>query len=361
MQTALYLIFGDEYLVQDKAKKIVDDLVTPEDRTFGLEVIDGSADTVECAVSAVDSCITSLLTLGFLANRKVVWFRDVSFLGEAALSRSETVKSRLGELEIMIKEGLSVGQTLVISSSAIDKRYSFFKACKKVGELHEFAVPDKPHLAEDQARHRLRDALSSAGLKMQESVMLSFLGKVGTDTRQIVNEVNKLAVFIGSRKEVSLADLDVTCSTREAAGWDLADAFGKQDVARTLSTLRQLLFQKESPIALIIGLEKRVRDLMIFREALDQGWLTISSGYRGTATWGNVPERIENAFASGFTRDPRSMHPFRTKLLAEQAQAFSLRKLRKCLSDVTAAHVSLVSSSVPQSMVLELLLLKMLS
>lgn len=365
MGATVYLIFGeDEYLVSAKAKATVRDLVPPEDEALGLEVINGNVGSVDDAERALNTCFEAIQTVGFFGSQKLVWFQDVTFLYDNVVGKSESVKSRVTDLAAMIKDGLPAGQILVISSPKVDKRYALYKACKAAGDLSEFAVSDKAWQNEKQAKERLSEILGKVGLRMASSVMDVFLEKVGTETRQIVNEVEKLSVFIGDRQQIELSDIvAVTTSSGDALVWDLADAVGKRELSRALGILRQLMFQKESPIGLVMGLENRIRDLLVYREALDKGWLVQKSGQRGRSSfgWGNVPPEIDAAFDEGFQNDPRKTHPFRIGLLAEQAKRFSRRELRRCQQAVLSAHVKLVSSSAPKPLVLELLLIDMLS
>ncbi len=364
MSSPLYLIYGgDDYLVSAKARDIIDRLLTPDERTLSLETIDGAAETIDVALEALGQCLQAVMTLGFLGSRKVVWFKDVTFLADNRTGRSEAVKARLGQLTDAIKAGLPDGTTLVVTAPAVDKRYAFFKACKSTGEITEFAVSDKAYLNEKEADQRLRELASKAGLRMDDDVRSAFLARVGTETRAIANELEKLAVYAGDRAEIALADIEaVTSAAREAVAWDLADAVGGRNLRRALSLLRQLRFQRVSPIALIAGLESRVRDLIVYREGLDKGWLRAGGDHRGrpSAAWGGVPPEVETAFGEHFGRDPRSAHPYRVRVLAGQARRFSMRELRTCLRAVTRAHEKLVSSSVPPEIILELLLISML-
>lgn len=364
MPSSVYLVFGgDDYLVSAKAREIVDRLLTPDERTLNLETIDGAVDTVDAALEALGQCMQAIMTLGFLGSSKVVWFKNVAFLTDNRTGRSETVKTALGKLSAAIKAGLPDGTTLVVTAPAADKRYGFYRACKSAGEISEFAVSDKAYLNEREAGQRLRELAAKAGLRMDEDVRTAFMARVGTETRAIVSELEKLALYLGDGTEVTPDDIAaVTSSAREAIHWDLADAVGHRDLKRALTLLRQLLFQRQNPIALIGGLESRIRDLIVYREGLDKGWLRAGPDHRGgtKAAWGGVPPEVEVAFSEHFGRDPRSAHPFRIGILAGQAGHFSMRELRICLRAVTRAHEKLVSSSVPPAVLLELLLVAML-
>jgi len=363
--SSLYLIYGsDEYLVSAKAKTIVSELVPEEERTLKLETVDGVADNADSAVAAITQVITGLQSLGLFGDEKVVWLQDASFLADTRVGKTAVVQEHVARLVELIKAGLPPGQTLVITAKGVDKRRAFFKACKAAGELHEFAIPEKSYQADRLAAERLDQLLSKRGLEMSSRAKVAFLEKVGTDTRQLVNEVDKLALFMGASKRVDVEQvLAIVSSSREALAWDLADAFGKRDLSRALSVLRQLVFQKENVIGLVIGLENRVRELLIYREALENGWLMNKSGggRRPTLAWADVPPEAEVAFSEQMGRDPRKIHPFRVSLLADQARKFSRKRLMYCLRQVTEAHAKLVSSRVPQAMTLEFLLIRMLA
>ena len=126
--------------------------------------------------------------------------------------------------------------------------------------------------------------------------------------------------------------------------------------------LHQLLFQKESGVRLVIGLEGRIKDLLIYREAIDAGWMVKKSGgYGGMQySWTTLPPEVDEVF-SEMNRDPRKVHPFRASLLAEQALNFSQTKLTKCLQATVEAHEKLVSTGLNESTILEVLLIRMLA
>lgn len=365
MSSAIHLIFGDdEFRVSSAAKEIIAAVISPEEQTLGLEVVDGKADTVDAASGKLEQAFESLRTPGFMGSDKVVWLRDASFLADTVVGRSETVKTRVGELAAIIKQGLLPGQHLVVTAPKVDKRYSFYKTCKQCGSIQEFSIPDRSYQADQQAAAFLRTVIPEKGLKMSRGVLLAFVERVGTDSRHLLTELEKLDLFLGDRREVRAEDIRaITCSSREAIVWDLTDAVGARDLPRSLEIARQLAFQKQSPIGLVMMIGTRIRELMIYREAINRRWLVRKKGHQGKSTvaWGDVPPEAEIMFKEWLTKDPRSTHPFRVGLLAEQANRFSTKELAHCHQEIVASHESLVSTVVPGSLVLELLIVKMLT
>ena len=364
MGSSVYLIFGeDEYAVSSKARAIAESLLPPDDRTLGLEVIDGAAETVEAAGQVMATCMEALETVGFMGGKKVVWLRDVSFLADNVVGRSETVKEGVARLEELVNRGLPRGTVFLVTAPKVDKRFAFFKVCKARAEIHEFAISEKAWQSEAQTKERVREILRETGLQMDEDALNVFLSRSGTDGRQMANEIEKLSLLVGKGKCVSVDDVrSLTSTSRSALAWDLADAFGKRELGGSLDVLRRLIFQKEQPIGLIILLQSRIRELMLYREALDKGWVWERQGSKGSGFgWSELPAEVDARFTQELNKDPRATHPFRVGVLAGQAKRFSQRELRRCQKAVVDAHREMVSSRVPPPIILELLLIRMLN
>lgn len=358
---AVHLVFGEEeYLVSTAAKELVHKLCPPAEQAFGLELIEARVDNSAEAVSVIRRAIEALQTIGFMGGRKTVWLKDANFLGGTPTSETADVKTQLEDLTAMIKKGLPPGQTLVISALKVDGRSAFFKACQGGGAVTKFEVPAQGYKVEQQARDRAMQALREHGLAVREGVLEELLGRTGTDTRQIVQEVGKLAVYMGKRREVTVADIrDIVSHAREALAWDLADAVGNRDLEAALKVLRQLAFQGENVVAIIAGLENRIKDLLLYRECMERRWLTLD----GTppwmkASWRSGPE-VDEALG-GLAKDPRQANPWRAGILGAQAKKFTRAELLAAQRLVLDTHEKLFTSAVPKELLLEILVLKLL-
>ncbi len=363
--TRLYLITGDdEYLVSEKVASILRQVAPPGgDAAAQLERIDGAVDKVEPAVNVIRRCLSAINSLGLFSEQKTIWLENATILGDNRASQSQTVQDELTRLTDKIKAGLPADVTLIITAPGVDKRRAFYKTCKTAGELHEFMVPDARNKGDQMAvAERLERLASDKGLQLTASAKVAFQQKVGLDTRLILNELEKLATALGERKKVEAEDVaNFVSASREAAFWDLSDAFADRDLAKSLRILRQLVFQRQNLMGLIINLEKRVRDLMIYREAIDRQWMVKKTVYgKDSYAWGTLPPEIEQTFTQEMENDPRAMHPFRASILARQAAGFTRKRLEHCQKQVIQAHESMVSSRVPPELVMEILLVRML-
>lgn len=353
---------GDDYAAELAAHATVARLVPAADQIFRLESIDARQDAPARAETALMRCLTALQSSSLLGDSKVVWFRGATFLGDMSTIAHEGVKQQLKRLSELIIGGFLPGVVLVVSASSVDRRTALFKAFEQAGNIREFPLADKPKLAVQQTAEILRSCCKSAGLdEPGDEVVAEMFDRIGPDSRQIVIEVEKLNLYLGRRRHVTLDDIRaIVTSTRNSLIWDLGDALGKREVAQCLKIFRQLVFQKEQPIALVMVVERKIRELLLYRELLDNRWVVPSSGYGANVSWREIPSAIDEVLKNSGDRDPRSAHPYRVFKLLEQAACYTRRELQQAQQIILAAHEQLVTSSAPGPVLLELALMRIM-
>jgi DNA polymerase-3 subunit delta len=354
----LHLICGsDEYLVAAKARELVDRLCPPENQAFGLEIIDGQLDVPGELAAAIRRCLEAVRTPGFLGGEKVVWLKG---LRAFEVRESSELADAMEVLTELVRGGVPSGQVLVMTARKVDGRSAFYKACQAAGSVEVFDVPDKSWAEQQYAEQAAIAAFDRLGICMDEAALAEFLARVGADTWQISQEAEKLAVFLGARKNATAEDVRaITSATREAAVWDLAEAVGERDLPRALAALEQLLFQGENEVGIITLLESRLRDLGIFRWCMDKGWLNLrQSGGRTFANWASGGE--VDATLCALPKDPRAGNPFYVAKLAAQASRFSADELLAAEQLILETHQRLFNSALPAQTVLEVMLIRLL-
>ncbi len=357
MADNLYLFYGnDEYLVGLNARKRVDEICPEAEQALALEVVDGSAAKIDDAVAALDQCIAAFRTVGLFGGKKVVWFRDVSFLKNAVTMKNEQVKRLLGELSSDLKAGLADDQFLIISAPGIDKRSAFYKAVKAAGEVVEYGISERDYEARPAALQRAVSLFKAEGYAIDSAAVGAFIEKTGFETRQIMNEAEKMVLYKGDDKTVVLADVQaITSASAEAITWDFSDAVAERRLGDAIRLFRQLLFQKQTSIGLIIQIESLFQNLLRFKEYSDAGWCRMNGN---RIQWSSDPE-IDDYF-SGMADDPRKMHWYRASRLVGQAAPYTGRRLAASKRLVVDTHERMVSGgSIPHELMLETLLAKL--
>ncbi len=366
MPVSLHLICGsDDFLVEQKARAIVDAGVPMAERALGLEILDGRVDTIDAAVAVIRQCLEAVLTPGFFGGTKLVWLKNATFLNpQTRPGDNEQVKERVAELTARIKEGLPEGQHLLISAVTVARNTAFFKACQAAGEVSDFGGGEKAWEQERLSRERLNGLLRTFSLQMSEDVCERFLQRAGTATRLMVNELEKLRLYLGnSTQPVAAEDVDAIVSVgHEAMAWDLTDAMGDRDAVRLVKALRQLQAQDESAIGLVVMAEARIRELIVLRYAIDQRWLQARETEHGPyCKWNdNLPAEAD-ALLSALPRDPRKTAAFVQRKAAIQATRYTLNELRRARHVLIELREKLVSSSAPPEILVETALLRLMA
>ncbi|MEI7881481.1 MAG: hypothetical protein WCI95_11470, partial [bacterium] len=281
-----YLFVGDdEYPLNLAARQLVNTLVPPADQAFGLEVIEGRADSVDDALAVTRRCHEALVTPGFLmTGDKVIWWRGVSFLDApaekdeavpaASSDDNDRVKEAVKALGAAIQAGQAGNTVLLVTAPKVDKRSAFYKLFASRFEVREFFLPDKAYLVEKVGREKISTRFRELGVVLEPDALELFLARVGADSRQIFMEAEKLSLFLGARRRATVEDIKMVVSTTlTSVMWDLLDAVGDRQLPEALEILRDLLAGKENPIGIVVSLASRMRDLILYREALDKGWV----------------------------------------------------------------------------------------
>ncbi|MCC7300533.1 MAG: hypothetical protein IT583_05595, partial [Verrucomicrobia bacterium] len=248
-----------------------------------------------------------------------------------------------------------------ISAPGVDRRSVFYKVCEAAGTVEAYDLPEQDYKKKPVIRERAQALFANAQCRIGPGALDLFLEKVGMDTRQLVMEAEKLLLYIGERKEIAVEDVKaITSSSAEAIAWDFTDALGERRLDEALKILRQLIFQGESPIGLMFAIENLYQNLMQYRAYIDHGWLKLTSGYGANSVqWSNDPE-MDKLFAQ-LSSDPRETHWFRVSKIGQQARNYTVDELCLCQKRLLKTHEQLVSSGVPQELILEMLVIKLIA
>ena len=171
---------------------------------------------------------------------------------------------------------------------------------KKLDRVRKFyaAVPEvvefKRHTAED-ARAEAQSLARKAGLKVEPSAMELLVESLGNDVARIATEVEKLALYAGRERPVTVDDIAVLVpDARATTIFALVAALGRRDRARALGLLDTLAREGEYlPLALAF-LSTQFRLALVAREAGLRGPQQIVTHFSrmGIPMWGGRAEQV---------------------------------------------------------------------
>ena len=352
------LICGeDEYAVKQRAKQLYDAWCA-EVGGMDHELIDSTVNNASEAERALGKLREALQTLPFFGGGKVVWLKDCNFLGDERTASSAAVTESLNSLAAELKDFRWDNVRLIISAGKVDKRKTFFKTLDKIGQVEAFAgltSEDKDWAA--KAESMAEGHFKVVGKRIADSALAEFVACIGPNPRQLGNEAEKLALYVGDRETITQEDVEaIVTKNKQSRAFALADALGDRDLLRVLRTLDEELwmtkFDKErSEIGLLYGLISKVRVLLFLKEAMRAGWLK--------------PEHDYNRFKSQLDRlpadqlpddkklNPLTMHPFVLFRALSQAGNYTSDELVRAMELLLTCNLQLVSSSTDKALVLQ--------
>ena len=356
--TSLALVCGeDEFAVKQRAKQIYTQW-TDELGGMDHEIIDASVANSGEALKALAKLREALQTLPFFGNGKVIWLRNCNFLGDERAASAAAVTETLAEIAQELKEFSFQNVRLLISAGKVDKRKVFYKALDKLGKVETFAglsVDDKDwaEQAEDWARKGIRERQK----EISDEALAELVSRVGPNARQLNNEVEKVSLYVGGRKEIEFEDVTAICTRNKMArAFALGDALGDRDLPRLLQRLDEELWEvkldpQKSEIGLLYGLIGKVRAMILLKEMLREGWIKPEMDY------GRFKAQLERVPANQLPEDkrlnPLALNPYVLYKALPQAKRYSEAELIRAMELLIRCNHRLVSSSLDESLVLQ--------
>lgn len=356
----LVLVYGDDdFAVKQRAKQ----LYTQWCQELGgmdHETIDASVGNSDDALKALSKLREALQTLPFFGGGKAIWLRDCNFLGTDRTSSSSAVTESLTSLAEDLKTFNWQGVRLLISAGEVDKRRGFFKTIEKVGstEPHVGWSLDQKDWA-DQAEMFAVKALKERGKQITDDALGELVTRVGPSPRGLAMEVEKVALYVGDRPEITFDDVDAICTrNKQARAFALADALGERNLPKLLKCLDEELWEirlkidkDKSEIGLLYGLISKVRVLILLNEMIREGWI------KPNASYDQIKSLAQRVPAEKLPADkkynPLAMHPFVLFNTLRQAKNYTPAELVRAMDLLLQANRKLVSSSLDESMILQ--------
>jgi len=355
---ALVLVCGeDEFAVKQRAKQLYSDWCQGAGGV-DHEIIDATVSHSGEALKALGRLREALQTLPFFGSAKVIWFKDCNFLGDERAATAQAVTETLAELADELKRFTWKDVRLLISAGKVDKRKAFYKALDKLGTVESLAgwsADDRD--SADQAETWARKSLDRRNKQISDEALAELIARVGPNARQLESEIEKLALYTGSRGEIQSEDVAAICTRNKTArAFALGDALGDRDLPRLLRCLDEELWEvkldsQKSEIGLLYGLISKIRVMILLKEMISEGWLRSGSDYAG------FKAQLERAPVEKLPQDrrfnPRSFNPYVLYKALPQVKRYSQAELVRAMDLLLTCNERLVFSGLDEALVLQ--------
>ncbi|MFO1513201.1 MAG: DNA polymerase III subunit delta [Verrucomicrobiota bacterium] len=347
----------DDFAAKQRAKQIYQQWC---DALGGMdhEIIEATVNNSGEALKALGKLREALQTLPFFGGGKAIWLRDCNFLGDERTAQTSDVTESLAELAQELKEFPWQDVRLLVSAGKVDKRKTFYKTLEKIGRVESFdgwSVNDKDWV--QQAELWARKAIQTRTKQIGEDALAELITRVGPHPRQLDNEIEKLSLFVGERKEITEKDVNTICIRNKLSrAFALGDALGNRNLPTLLRCLDEELWEMQfdkdkSEIGLLYGLISKVRALLMLKEMLREGWLKATDNYN------NFKAQLERAPVSKLPADkrynPLALNPYVLFKALPQVRNYSEQELVGAIDALLRANQRLVSSALDERLVLQ--------
>jgi DNA polymerase-3 subunit delta len=353
----LVLVCGeDDFAVTQRAKQIYLQW-TEELGGMDHEIIDAAVSHSGEALKALAKLREAMQTLPFFGSGKVIWLQNCNFLSDERAATKDVIES-LAALADELKEFAWQNVRLLITAGKVDKRKGFYKALDKLGTVESFAglsVDDRDWAG--QAEAWARKGLGARQKEISDEALAELIDRVGPNARQLDNEVEKVALYVGDRKEIEFDDVATICTRNKMArAFALGDALGDRDLPRLLARLDEALWEvkldpQKSEIGLLYGLISKVRAMLLLKEMLREGWVKPAMEYnRFKAQLERVPK---DQLPEDRRFNPLALNPYVLYKALPQVQRYSEAELIRAMDLLFQCNLRLVSTNLDESLVVQ--------
>lgn len=364
-----YLFSGDDDVaVKTAARELVARFCGSEpEQCPELEIIAGDTDDSKDRKPEhiIGDLLNALRTPPFLTADKKIWLKHFNYFDKLQEAGAKTPLALVtAELLEFLKAGVPEEVTLVVDGLGIDQRKAFFKTCKAIpgAEINFYKKArledkDKKGYAESQSE-KIKAVCTRLGKKIDFRSIEFLVATVGTDTGRLLNEIEKVACYVGDRENIAMADCRAVCSrTAEALGYEFGNALLERDTSGALelidTLIEQMKAQRDSGGAMELTLlSSAVRS---FQELIKVRCAAAELGVKGNIGKGFFDSIRKEDYPGNYLA---GLHPYRAFMLCQRAFSFSPGNLAEILEDILRANRALVSGGGESRMVLEQLVLK---
>lgn len=265
------LICGpDDFLVARRGQDIWSRLSSGIEDEFGVEVIDGQAGNLSEVDDSVARFISAVQTMPMFGDRKVVWYRGISFFGDTRPGGTEGAKTALTKIQSVL-EGIDRECVSVLLTAS-----PFSRRSKKLvdwwREIGDYQFIDADSEGSGLLLELDREA-EKLGVGISRSAAQLLVAKINGNTRLALEEIRKLAVYMGEdggeigENEVS----EMVPNFGEGDFFETSEAFFSLDLQWTLDAIRRHFFAGYDGRPMITSLQTRNRLLLQLKVLEDAG------------------------------------------------------------------------------------------
>jgi len=336
-----YVFVGDEGFFRKQCRDAILRTLVPVDvREFSLFEFDlAETDLVEILDRARTPSLMAPFQVFFIRGVKALYGRGSHEEKFAAIA-AYVEKPNPDAVLIFVADHISIPADPRRIELTDRERYERIR--ETLGEY--CGIVELARVEESEAVRWVNEAAGKQGVEMDRDAQRELVDSLGGDMMMISNELEKLILYVGSRKKITLGDVEtMVLAAKQRSLYELTDAISSKDRVRSLQVLDALLTSgdgDEAAIGHLYMLAKTFRQMLVISERNVRDsralWQALWQGFR-------VP-------------------PFAAEDLIRQARRYKSKKeLTRAIRLIARADLALRSNPPSKRLILEKLILDLAS
>jgi len=276
----VYLIFGEDFLINIVLSDIINALIPESDREFNYEKLD-------IKESSIETVLESMNTYSFFSETKIFTVAiDQLFFKVARLKKedmkeedeTDTAQEDAVLLQAAIEKGFPDKNLIVFTAVKVDKRKMLYKAVKKTGMIVDCSIPQGNRMADRKAQEAvlfecMRLIVSENGKTMDKRAFTSLMNTTGFDLSIFARNLEKLVSYVGKREVITEEDVTSLVSrTKKDPIYELTGAISEKKVDQALFLVNSLLEDGLYPLQILAGITNHIRKLLLVRDFMEKAF-----------------------------------------------------------------------------------------
>ena len=301
----IYLFWGeDDFAIAQAVTSLRQTVLDPNWASFNYDKI--IAERAEAVVEGLDRALTP----PFGTGSRFVWLANTTVTQQCS-------QELLAQLERTLPVIPPTTVLLLTSVKKPDSRLKSTKLIVKSAQVREFS-PIPPWNDQELAQ-RVRQVAGELNVKLTATAIELLAQSIGSDTRQLYSELEKLLLFAGNRSQpLNPEEVAALVHCHAQNTFQLADAICSGNTSAALDLLAGLTARNEPGLRIVAGLTGKFRI-----------WLWVKAMIQA----GDRDDKIAQALELG---NPKRVYYFR-----QEVKNASLEKLQKSLPLLLELEASL--------------------
>jgi DNA polymerase-3 subunit delta len=196
-------------------------------------------------------------------QERVSWLPMVIDLCVSYGLETEHYREDTNRLSDLLLKGLPERNHLIISADTVDKRKTLFKTISQLGQVIYFPKVKQETKLKESLQYLARELLKQRGKTLSQAAWVALGRKTGFNLRDSLGAIEKLIDYTGEKPIIEETDIEeVIGKTKEDTVFDLTSALAGRNLAKSLSTLNELLSQNVHPLVIMTMLIREIRYLL---------------------------------------------------------------------------------------------------